>query len=345
MKKLFALIIVTIIVFGSFCSCGLSDSQNSNTRTVVGLDGKTVNIPQKIDKYAVVWTSVMDIAAMIDGYKHISAYSDLSLKYDMVKEHYSKILSKATPLPKENISVESIIASGAQVVFIKKSDYKELVNQLEKSSIPVVDITFENYDELKQAVSLFAEAMGTDEAKQKATSYSNYVDSVLSETKEALQESDYHQQTTIVFRDAVDFTAYGKARMTGFWIDKCNLKYAVEQEDNTQNINLTKEQILEYDPDYIFFVFEGNTEVLTNDKTLKSLKAVKNNHVYDIPIGLESFGVKGAECVLQLYWVTSIINNNKLDDKTINNIKDFYKNFYSITLSNTDIYNILNIKE
>ena len=345
MKKVFALILVMVIAIGSLSSCALNETQNSDTRTVVGLDGQTVTIPQKINKYAVVWTSVMDIAAMLDGYEHISAYSDLSLKYEMVNEYYSDVLSKATPLPKENISVESIVASGAQVVFIKKSDYKELVSQLEKVSIPVVDMTFENYDELKEAVNLFAEVLGTPEAKQKASLYSDYVDTVLQETSDALTNNDYHQQTAIVFRDAVDYTAYGKARMTGFWIDKCNLKYAVEQDDNTKNINLTKEQLLEYDPDYIFFVFEGNTEVIMNDSNFKSLKAVKNNHVYDIPIGLESFGVKGAECVLQLYWVSSIINSNTVDENTLTNIKGFYNTFYGIELSDDEIYNILDIKE
>ena len=55
------------------------------------------------------------------------------------------------------------------------------------------------------------------------------------------------------FRDAVDFTAYSKDRLVGSWAELCGITYALDTGNSTSNITLTQEQILEYDPDYIFF--------------------------------------------------------------------------------------------
>lgn len=343
MKKIIAFCLSLAVFACCLSSCKPASNTTESTHTITDMSGKTITLPNSIEKYAVVWTSIMDIAAMVDGYEHICAYSDISLKYDMVQHFYGQKLKQAVALPKENISVESIVQSGAEVVFLKTSDYKELATQLEKVSIPVIDMTFENYDELKKVVSLFAEVINTESAITKAQKYSQYVDKSLASMSTYLDNiQQKNTNTAVVFRDAIDFTAYGKNRMKGFWIEKCGFNYVVEQENNNNNINLTKEQLLEYNPDYIFFVFKGNKQKLLEVTELQSLSAIKNNHVYDIPIGFESYGVKGAESVLQLHWVMSTIYKEEPTTEIIGTILDFYKDFYSIQLTETEAKKIIN---
>lgn len=341
MGRLMPLVLAAVLLVG----CGQTAAQTENTpaqgRTVVDMQGTEVTVPEVIENYAVAWTGDFDIAAMLDGCEHISAYPDTSLQFEKVMEVYPQ-LADCIALPKENIAVEAILESGAQVVFLRQSDYPDLTRELRAANVPVVDLNFENYEELKQAVELFAEVLNTQEARDKAALYNAYVDDTIAQVQEFVKTHSGDEEITVLnFRDAVDFTAYSKDRLVGSWAELCGITYAMDTGDNTSNVTLTQEQVLEYDPDYIFFTFPGNAEKLLANERMQSLTAVQQGHVYDAPAVINSFAVNGTEAVLQMKWAISLIWEGQTTFDLNADMRDFYRTFFDLELSEEETARIL----
>lgn len=202
-KKYLGFIMVLALALG-LCACSNVAKQNENStegRTVTDMSGTEVTLPETVDKYAVAWAGITDIVAMYDGVDHLVAYPEKSTSFSMYTNMYPDLKSKIC-LPDEGISAETVLESGAQVVFLKGSDDENLVNKLRESGIAVIDCEFKDYEELEKVVKLVADVFETKEAQDKAAEYCEYLDSsveyVNSKTKK-LAEGD--RVSAIVIKD------------------------------------------------------------------------------------------------------------------------------------------------
>ena len=340
MKKIY--LIVCIVMMSIMTGCGSTkDNVSQNEyRTVTDLDGNEIQVPSEITNYAVAWSGDLDILAMLDNLEHISAFPEQSLKFPMLLQFYPQ-LNECIRLPKINVSSESILESGAQVVFLRYSDYPELTEQLKSQNIPVVNINFENYEDMIRSVELVADILNTSEAREEAKRYRKYVEETMAQATNLASEFSGNEATLIVFRDSVDYTAYSPDRMIEAWASLCGMNYLIDTGDSTANVNLTTEQILEYDPDYIFFAFPGNVAGMLEDEKLQSLTAVQNNHVYETPTVFSPFPINGSEGVLQLKWIFSIMWPEETSIDLEKEVCDFYKEFFDIEFTEEQLNEIL----
>ena len=340
MKELIK-IFMGVMLLCALAGCGrLTNNALVETRTVIDLDGNEIVVPAKIDNYAVAWSGDLDILAMLDNCEHISAFPEQSLKFPMLLQFYPQ-LQNCIPLPKINASSESILESGAQVVFLRYSDYPELTEQLRSQNIPVININFENYEDMIRAVELVADVLNTDIAREKAKRYREYCEKTMDDAQKLAAKIEGEHSSLIVFRDSVDYTAYSPDRMIGAWTDLCGLNYLINTGESTANVNLTTEQILEFDPDYIFFAFPGNVQGMLADEKLASLKCIKNNHVYETPTVFSPFPINGSEGILQLKWIFSIMWPEETNIDLEKEVCDFYKEFYDIEFTEKQLNEIL----
>lgn len=347
MKKSVSLLLIIITLCTIFTACAKNDTiinDSPKIRTVIDMSGNKVNIPDVVDNYALVFAGDFDIAAMLDGCEHMSAFPETVLKYKWVKKAYPQ-LNERIKLPRRNISVETIVESGAQVVILRENDYPDLAKELNAINIPVVDLNFSNFEELKQCVTIFAEIMNTDEIKAKAEKYNAYLDGEIKYAEDFRKRNNLNDDYTVLtLRDADDLEAYSPDRMMAAWSNACGLTYSLKSAPNNQNIKLTVEQILEYNPDYIIFSFDGNVDKFMANEKVSTLNAVKNNHVYQSATVINSFIVNGVEVALQMKWMYSLIYSDLVDFDLIQITKDFYKEFFELELTDEETIDILGIK-
>lgn len=334
-------VFLTICIIGVLAGCSnVKNKENNEYRTVTDLDGNKIDVPCEITNYAVAWSGDLDILAMLDDCEHISAFPEQSLKFPMLLQFYPQ-LNNCIRLPKINVSSESIIESGAQVVFLRESDYPELTEQLKNQNIPVVNINFENYEDMIRAVELVADVLNTDEAREKASRYREYVEATMKQAEDLAANYSLNDASLIVFRDSVDYTAYSPDRMIGAWTDLCGMNYLIDTGESTANVNLSVEQILEFDPDYIFFAFPDNVSTMLEDEKMQSLSAVKNHHVYETPTVFSPFPINGSEGVLQLKWIFYIMWPKETNIDIEKEVCDFYREFYNIEFTEEQLNKIL----
>ncbi len=171
MRAFYRVVCVVTIVFSLFVISGCTQrgdikAETDGYRMVKDLDGNEIMVPSVITNYAVAWSGDFDILAMLDNCEHMSAFPEQSLKFPLLLEVYPN-LNNCIRLPKINVSSESILESGAQVVFLRYSDYPELTEQLKNQNIPAINVNFENYDEVIRSVELVADVLNTTEARER----------------------------------------------------------------------------------------------------------------------------------------------------------------------------------
>lgn len=342
-KKYLALIMILALVLG-LCACSNTAKQDENSsevRTVTDMSGTEVKLPATVDKYAVAWAGITDIVAMYDGVNHLVAYPEKSTSFSMYTNMYPDLKDKIC-LPDEGISAEAVLESGAQVVFLKGSDDESLVNKLRESGVAVIDCEFKDYEGLEKVVKLLAYVFGTKEAQAKANEYCKYLDSsveYVNSKTENLEEDD--RVSAIVIKDTKNYSAYGSTRYTGKWVEMCGANYSMVNEDAYANVNLTQEQILEYNPDFIFFAMPEQVDKFLEDSTWKELKAVKEGNVFNIPSGLNTWSNSGAESALIFKWAFAKMYPSLSDDFDAKIVTSYYKTFYNFDISAEDIQKTL----
>ena len=348
MKNKVRKIIVDIVLFSlilCMTACGNNSGNTTGTngtRVVVDMSGNEIDIPDKIDTYAVAWTGLTDIVAMFDDFEGCVAFPEKSTKYSLLFDFCPNLEGKME-LPDKGISAESLIELNVQVVFLKGSDDEDLVNKLRQCGISVIDCEFKDYDELEKVVNIIGTTFGTDNTEQIANKYCAYIeDQVKNAAAVASQVSGTEKCSAIVIRDTNDYSAFGQTRYTGKWVELCGADYVMNNEDSYANVNLTKEQLLEYDPDVIFFSMPGEAQKFLTDDSWSGMTAVQMGRVYNVPNGLNTWSNSGSESALIFSWAQSVMYP-ELANYDINQVvKDYYLNFYSYNLTDSELEIILN---
>lgn len=344
MKKIISfLLIACMAFFMTACGQGNELKNGENVRTYTDMSGREIRIQGEIKAYAISWVGCADIFAMLDNCKSMVAYPKTSTSYSrFVKEYVDE--SNMIMLPKEDISAEEVINSGAEVVFARIKDIEGIVDQLEKAGIVVVDVEFKDYEQMLKSVQLCADILGTEEAQKKADSFVKYGIETLSTIETLVQENkDSVSASALAIRDTKDYRAYGPGRYAGKWIEMCGFSCPLETDDPEAFVNLTAEEIARYDTDYIFFALPGEAQNMQSDSKWNGLKAYDSGRIYNCPECFNTWCNQGSESLLQLYWACDILYPEKVSYKMEDVVYNFYKDFYSLELSADEIASMLNI--
>lgn len=342
MRNTVVLFCVVAIVISCFIGCGFNAGQKEDaaeTHTVIDMAGRTIDIPNNVSRYVVLWVGAVDIAIMLDGGEHMVGCSDTAASYAYF-EPACKNYSNLVFFNKDAITIEGLLETQADVVFYRGSDHAGLAEQLRKAGVAAVDVEFNDYDGLLKATSIMADVFGTDAAKEQCTSYCKYATETI-EKASGIGASISDKKSILVIRDASSLRAYGANRFAGKWATLCGGRYSLSEGDPDGYVNLTKEQLLAYDPDILVFVIPGEAEKFISDSQWNALSAVRHNCVYENPSVIGTWSNHGAECVLQFWWATEVLYPDLADYDTGAIVREFYRDYYDLDLSDEEISSII----
>ena len=197
------------------------------------------------------------------------------------------------------------------------------------------------YDEMMDAIDIMADVLNTDFARETASKYRTYANEMI-EKAQTVGNTVQNKKSIIVIRDTSNLRAYGANRFAGRWATLCGGDYALTEGDPNGYVNLTSEQLLEYDPEIIVFVIPGEAKKFIEDAKWSSLTAVKSGHVYENPSAIGTWSNHGSECVLQFGWAMEMLYPELSDFELIKEVIDFYKEFYGMELTDAEVTAIIN---
>lgn len=340
-KKLISIALAIVCLLGMLSGCTITNTQKaSKTHTVVDMSGHSVEVPEKVDSYISLWVGSVTITLMLDHGENMVGCSETATSYPMFNRACQNA-NDITYFTNDAITLEGILETGAEVVFYRGKDNADLAEKLIKAGVAAIDVEFNTYDEMMDAIDIIADVMNTDYARKTASKYKTYANGMI-EKAQTVGNAVQDKKSIIVIRDTSNLRAYGVNRFAGKWATLCGGDYALKEGDPNGYVNLTSEQLLEYDPEVIVFIIPGEAKKFNEDAKWSTLTAVKNHHVYENPSAIGTWSNHGSECVLQFGWAMEKLYPEYADFDLLKEVKDFYKEFYTMELTDEEITAIIN---
>ena len=309
MKKSLSIILAVAAVLSVVLTAGCvtTDSPQSGEGMVTITDafGREVTIPENPERIAVVGSGSMryfmylgldtDMFVAVDQqdgrlYSYSYEHRPYALAHPELKEKQEVGPTKGV------VDNEKLLMSGAEILFMggATSSNAEVANEIqEKTGVPVVMFYVGNYvtdsEEIQDSLLMLGEILGKEQRAKDLIAYFDAVEDDLQKRVKGLSADETVYVGGVAYNgvhglDGTDPTYYPFAVL--------NLKNAaseVSSVSQTGYAQISKEKLLEWDPDFIIVdlatltAAEGGALVeLKNDPSYKELTAVKNNMVYTV---------------------------------------------------------------
>lgn len=344
-RKVLLVGLCSLILLGMLAGCTTSPTGEDPTiRTVVDMKGKTVELPDTIESYCVLYSSAVPMCAMVDNdLKHMVMYPVSSYFEYWYCEMFEGINDHAIQVDKKNVTAEQILESGAQVVFWNRPAHEELVASLEEAGVACVNVQVADADELIQAVHIIADSFGTEYAQSQIQKYDNRFNQYLNAVKEHASQIPDEEKKTVLVIGSIDTPSVSSLdSYQGFWTDLTGLLNVTPVSKGEPDATLTMEEIYELDPEIILAQGPFNRNEVNSDPQWSAVRAVQEGGLFSNPSVLDEWGMPTSEAPLQYIWILKQFYPEYAENiDAENELIDFYKEFYDYEMSNDDAQALL----
>ncbi|MGI6490960.1 MAG: ABC transporter substrate-binding protein [Pelotomaculum sp.] len=301
--------------------------------------GVEVEVPAEVKSIVNTWPSSNQLMILLGAtQKQIAYFATLQKpSFTWMQTVNPLILEKPTVGLEGTVTAEELLALNPDLVITSSEKDAEAYR---KAGLSAVCMMFNNFDGLKKSVTATAEALG-DDAPARAAAYIEYLDNNIRMVSERLADVADADKPIVYYLDGqqgkTPYLTSGNGTMQEEWIKMAGGKLATDGLLSGMTKEITPEQLLTLDPDYILVGgLNQHTayEALMNDAALSGLTAIKENRVIRIPQGTFQWCRFGSEAALQVVWAAKTLYPEKFEDidmkeETI----AFYKKFLDYDLS------------
>ncbi|WP_294372969.1 ABC transporter substrate-binding protein [uncultured Clostridium sp.] len=333
-------------------------AEEGDTRTIVDQMGNTVVLPKEVNR--VVIASVWPLASV---YCLSMGSTDKLVGLDpaIISAAKNSMLMKVAPdivdidssfSNNGSLSVEELIKLKPDVV-LYASGVPEDYEVAKKAGIPAVgfSLSIKDYNAIETINSwmeLLGEVMGKDMVNEEYIKYGTDMQNMVAERLKDVKEEDKPRDMFIHKYSESTLTIPGDKSWAEYWISASGgrnvAKDAVEG-----TLETDMEQIYKWNPDKIFITNfnDAMPEDLYNN-TLSNydwsnVSAVQNKEVRKMPLGMYRWYVCCSDSPLVLLWMAKQNQPQLFADIDMDKeMKEFYKKFYNIDLSDSDLEKIYN---
>ena len=302
---------------------------------IVDVIGREVTLEQPATKLTGTHNPTLNAAVVLGGGgKCLVGFGSKS----MGRALYEQVIEGFEELPEvgkgSNINLESVIASGADLVILPKR-HQDLVPQFEAANIPVLVIldSTESFETVKQTLQLLGMAVGENEKAEKINSF---LDSQLENAQTLLK--DITEKPSVLFLGSSSALSVAPGSMIQTSLIEAgggvNAVSGVEGEGGFVDVSI--EQIIAWNPDVIWFpaYSDYTAEDLLNDPAWSSISAIQNKRVYEFPSQLEPWDQPTAVLALGIDWALNNLHPDLYSSEALmENVDEFYTIVYDKTFT------------
>ena len=343
-KKLFMPLVVAIASIGALSACSKSKEPEAETITVTDMLGESITIKKNPKKVACISRTTYDLLVAyglgdkIDGaYKGTLNNDWVPLIYPESANHYV--------YDYEN-SYELFLSRGVDLVFAPE---KYIADDLNNHNVPALCVSLYGNPNFDNYITFFSKLVTQiwdgEEVKNKAENWENKVTTAINDVKSELDKHELEKKTVFYIRgdkdkgvgytDTVGSFTETAYRIMGF--DFAGASYSTNKPSS--------EEIMKTNPDV--FVAGGiyqnkNIEALKTTEPYKNLDAVKNNKIYNIPIGFTAFEQLSAMTPIFFYDQANKIYPEYFSYDISSLVKSTIKDYFGTDLTDDQVSYMLN---
>lgn len=220
-------------------------------------------------------------------------------------------------------------ASTAPDLVILPVRAKDMVEPLEKLEIPVIVVNPEGLDDILEMITLIGKVTDRQDRATKLTDYMQDKIAFLQENLEGTEIPSVYLGGNSSF-----FSTASKGMYQNDLISLAGGKNVAGEIDDTYWVEVSYEQILEWNPEYIVLASDAGyaQEDIKNDSNLAYCQAIEDEKIVQIPSDIEAWDSPVPGSFLGAVFVASKLHPEKITSKQYDEmVVDFYETFYGFT--------------
>ena len=295
-RLLIALVTAGLLVVGSACaqeSSSVTGASTDGTRTVTDMEGRTVELPAKVERVVTLGSVPVINSFMFalgKGDLIVDGLPDFATRDDRWSYQYV-FAPQIRNLPTMQTSdysprAEQLVNAHPDVVLTMMPGH---VEPLAKLGVETIVLRWQDDEDVKQVVTLLGDVLGVPE---RAREYTDTFDSIVAEVEETVKDVPESQRLRALSLDPKAMTQ--PHTISQWWIAKGGGK-PVTEGNTVEILKFNAEQVVTWDPEVIFVNDRPSVDAVLNDPKLAPVSAVKNNKVYNMPIAAHTWGNRTSE--------------------------------------------------
>lgn len=340
------LLAVSILCTGCFSGKTPEDAGEPAGGRLVDCAGRTVELPRERERIACLYAYTGHVAVLLQCEENIVAVVDGLKRDSLMREKVPGINELSTPYSSGAINIEELAAARPDLIFLRASNLQDEgeLEKLDGLSVPYVVVEYITMEDQKESIRVMGQAL---DKQEEAEAYLSYYDRTIAMVRERLsalpeekRKTVYHSVNEAVRTDIPDTLSYQVLEAAG-----CRNVVTGDEElrlDGEKGY-ASVEQIYLWDPDLILTNEPAAWEYFRTDAKFSGLRAVREDAVFQLPVGLSRWAHPGSlESPLAVLYIASTLYPEYFSEIDMSEeIRDFYKTFFRIELTDGEIDMIL----
>jgi iron complex transport system substrate-binding protein len=307
--------------------------------------GRNVAIPSKVDRIGCLYAFTGHVVAMLGKADCIVAVSN-GLKRDvLLTDMFPAIDNAVVPKYQGAINIEELTAVGPDIVFIQSEDGRNaaLADKFDAVGLKWAAVDFHTMAQQRDVIAMIGKAIG---AAEKAVAYNRYYLRCIERVSEATATIPFEKRQRVYHATVEPSRTSPRNSLPSDWIAVAGVVDVASQDPSgliNGDYRVSMEQILLWNPDIILANEPGVADVIGKDPRWAPVSAVKQDRIYQLPIGISRWGHPGSlETPLAILWTAKVIYPEKFMHIDMHDeIKSFYSRFFNHELSDEMVEQIL----
>ena len=296
--------------------------------TVTDQLGREVTIetePKTLASGYYISTSLLIALGVQDELVGVEAKADKRTIYSLSAPELQSLPSIGTA---KEFDLEGCAALTPDLVIVP-AKLKDSIPQMEELGLTVLAVKPEDQDKLYDAIDLLAQATNTVARGEELKSA---IEDNLLSLREAI--GDAEAPTVYMAGNSSVLQTAGPAMYQNYMIENAGGLNAAASVEDTYWAEVSYEQVLDWDPDYIILASDADYDVdsVLNDAALADCTAVREGHVYQLPHAIEAVDSPVPGSFLGSVYLGSVLHPEQVSEQFYHDCADaFYTTYYGFT--------------
>lgn len=336
-KQLISILLLVSILLGAI-SCTLPIQEGDGAaRKFIDSTGRTVLLPEKIEKIAVSGplAQIVVFALAPDKLVGIASEWDASAELYLKPEHYNLPITGQLYGGKGELNVEELLNADPDVVIdvgeSKDSVGKDMDALTEQTGIPFVHIeaTLSTFDE---AYAMLGELTGDTEKAEALSRYCHDTYELISNIAAGVTKKD-----VLYVLGSSGLNVIAKGSYHSEVLDMLTNNLAVVETPSSKGTGneVDMEQIMLWDPDYIVFAPDSIYDTVASDELWANISAIEAGNYYKVPLGPYNWMgfPPSVQRLLGMLWLTSVLYPEAANYDMYEKAAEYFEFFYHCELT------------
>ena len=270
-------------------------------------------------------TSLLIALGVQDELVGVEAKADKRTIYSLSAPELQSLPSIGTA---KEFDLEGCAALTPDLVIVP-AKLKDSIPQMEELGLTVLAVKPEDQDKLYGAIDLLAQATNT---VARGEALKSAIEDNLLSLREAI--GDAEAPTVYMAGNSSVLQTAGPAMYQNYMIENAGGLNAAASVEDTYWAEVSYEQVLDWDPDYIILASDADYDVdsVLNDAALADCTAVKEGHVYQLPHAIEAVDSPVPGSFLGSVYLGSVLHPEQVSEQFYHDCADaFYTTYYGFT--------------